>query len=77
MINTEDYKKGFRDGFEYGKAKGSAAPDRDTSYWIVDKVNKHHYHYYCHHCGFKSRYKKSNYCPDCGRKMQKGVMKNE
>lgn len=70
MINTEDYKKGFRDGFEYGKAKSPA--DRNISFWVPEKIGKRHYHYHCNNCGCCSKYKKSNYCPDCGRKMNKG-----
>lgn len=45
---------------------------RPDSYWIKKKVDYRHYHYFCSKCGCCSKYKKSNYCPDCGRKMQKG-----
>lgn len=68
MINTEDYKKGFRDGFEYGKAKSNS--EEKTSYWIADRIDKRHYHYRCHNCGCVLKYRKSNYCPDCGYKME-------
>ena len=70
MIDTEAYKKGFKDGFEYGQAKASSKPETATSYWVAEKVDKSHYHYYCNNCGCESKYKKSKYCPDCGRKME-------
>ena len=66
MIDTEDYKKGFKDGFKYGQAKAI----RPKSFWIAEKADKRHYHYYCDNCGCESRYRKSRYCPDCGYEME-------
>lgn len=41
------------------------------AHWIRKKVDKYHYDYYCDHCFYKSPFKKSNFCPDCGFLMAK------
>ena len=66
MIDTEGYKQGFKDGFQYGLAK----QDRPVSYWLSFKTDKSHYHYQCFNCHCVVKYKKGNYCPDCGYKME-------
>ena len=60
---VEAYKRGFQDGLNAQKNKPEA-------YWIRKRVNERHYHYYCSKCGYHSRYKKGNFCSDCGRKMK-------
>ena len=37
--------------------------------WKVQKKDKTHYDYFCSNCATKSRFKKSPYCPNCGRQM--------
>lgn len=41
-----------------------------TGSWIAKKVDASHYHYYCSNCNFRSKYFKSRYCPECGKKMK-------
>ena len=60
---AEAYKRGYQDGL-------NAANKKSEAYWIRKQVDKRHYHYFCSKCGCCSKYKKSNYCPDCGRKME-------
>jgi rubrerythrin len=67
-MSQYDYETGYTAGYDlarkiYGKTPGE---------WIRKKINDRHYHYVCSRCGCTSKYKKSNYCPDCGRPMQKG-----
>lgn len=66
---ADAYKIGFEDGLKAGR-------DKPEAYWIKKKVDKRHYHYFCSKCGCCSKYKKSNYCPDCGRKMEADHVKN-
>lgn len=63
MDAKEAYKKGYQDGLQAKNSKPEAQ-------WIRKRVNEHHYHYYCSKCDCCSKYKKSAYCPDCGRKME-------
>ena len=37
--------------------------------WLPQKVDNTHYYYYCGNCNFRSKYFKSKYCPECGKKM--------
>lgn len=67
MFDAEEYKKGFRDGYKQGLTKASAI--RPAAYWVPVRVDKRHYKYLCFNCGCQSKYKKSNYCPDCGFEM--------
>ena len=64
---SEAYKQGFQEGLKVAKNKPEA-------YWIKKQIDYRHYHYFCSKCGCCSKYKKSNYCPDCGRKMNKGEL---
>lgn len=65
QLIAEAYKQGFQEGLK-------AAKNKPDAHWIKKQVDYRHYHYFCSKCGCCSKYKKSNYCPDCGRKMQKG-----
>ena len=67
MFNSEEYKKGFMDGVKY--AEKNRKPVVHTAHWISEKVDKSHYNYYCDHCFYKSKFAKSNFCPDCGYQM--------
>lgn len=67
-MSQYDYEMGYTAGFDSARNKY----ERPNGTWIKKKVDDHHYHYFCSKCGCCSKYKKSNYCPDCGRKMQKG-----
>lgn len=75
MFNSEDYKKGFKDGVEY--AKKHQAPVIHTASWISEKVDKSHYNYYCDHCDYKSKFVKSNFCPNCGYMMNEEQEKDK
>ena len=46
-------------------------PPAKIAHWISKRVDKYHYDYYCNHCFFKSKFQKSNFCPDCGYLMTK------
>ena len=43
---------------------------KTNGYWIAKKVDNSHYHYFCNNCNYKSKYQKTNFCPNCGRKME-------
>ena len=68
MFNSEDYKKGFRDGVAY--ASKDRQPVIHTAHWIKEKFDKTHYNYICDHCFYKSKFHKSKFCPDCGYMME-------
>lgn len=36
------------------------------AHWIGKKIDKSHYHYFCSHCYYESRFVKSKFCPGCG-----------
>lgn len=44
-------------------------PASPTTYWIGKKVDKSHYHYFCSHCHYRSKFVKTKFCPACGRLM--------
>ena len=50
-------------------------PDEDEltafipAHWISKKIDKSHYHYFCSHCYYESRFVKSPFCPGCGYRM--------
>lgn len=50
----------------------SEEPVIHRAHWISEKVDKSHYNYYCDHCFYKSKFVKSNFCPECGYMMVKG-----
>lgn len=77
-INTNDiqyaYDQGFKSGYGLGKeerphGKWCEMPTKNTDYISIGK------HYYCSICGEEvwGEYEKSNYCPNCGAKMDGGV----
>ena len=68
MINTEDYKQGFKDG--YREALNDLRKYSHKAHWDAEKVDKSHYYYYCDNCGHQSKYKKTLYCPECGSQME-------
>lgn len=39
------------------------------SVWVGVRVDDHHYHYVCKNCNRESKYRKSVFCPNCGRVM--------
>ena len=44
------------------------------SKWVREKMDERHYHYICEKCGSVSRYRKTPYCPMCGRLMLNSEM---
>lgn len=65
MTTQDAYKRGFEDGL-----KAAAMRTKAEAKWISEKVDDRHYHYLCSHCLCVSKYKKSNFCPDCGKRME-------
>ena len=41
----------------------------EDSAWVRIKIDKRHYHYSCKKCNAVSKYKKTKFCPNCGRVM--------
>ena len=48
--------------------------ERPHGEWILDAVSPHSVSWFrCSYCGYKNEtYKETNFCPNCGAKMEKG-----
>lgn len=42
---------------------------RPDGYWLRVRKDETHYDHFCSECGFKSRFRKSLFCPRCGARM--------
>lgn len=67
-MSQYDYEMGYSEGFDSARKMYANLPGK----WVRKKVDKRHYHYFCSKCGCCSKYRKSNFCPDCGRRMKEG-----
>lgn len=49
----------------------------DISYWVRIRLDRNHFAYECERCKAVQKYKKTPYCPICGRVMELDITYNE
>ena len=80
VVGTKGVSKDYVDGMAYVLDLLDNLPSADVEpvrhgRWIADLTNPYGMRYICSECDVKRRFR-SNYCPNCGAKMDKEEYKN-